>query len=418
VATLAFAFGQAQARCDVTAAEPLEIVKARYQLLEAQIEALPDSERNSGQHRDLQERALEELEKLQCAQEERAPAEEVKRGPSTETAFVRVPLLFITDRKHISEPENGHRYFSASLAPSGVTFGSISVTLPAERFDESRPVPIGMEIIKIKDTSAGVTLATPDELTSEDLAQKIVSYKASLPPKTKSRLLLFVHGYNVTFADAAQAAVRLAYGLRIELLPIAISWPSQGETLSYWQDEQSVETSIERFRPIFQMLLTAPEVDEVILVGHSMGTRLVTRVLSQLDLQKAKLDKLSRIVFAAADLGEEELRELWPRIMPLGQNGWTIYTSANDIALMASRIIHGFPRVGDSKKRVFQIEKAETIDASAVAPFMRGYGHSYVIDNSFLQEDLRRWIIQGSSASERGLLAGNRPPAVFWELPK
>jgi esterase/lipase superfamily enzyme len=149
-----------------------------------------------------------------------------------------------------------------------------------------------------------------------------------------------------------------------------------------------------------------------------MGARLVARILAQLELQKVPLPKLTRVIFAAADLNQDELRELWPRLGPLPAKRWMLYTSANDFALRASSLVHDRPPVGSSRERVFSIDQAETVDASAVAAQLKGYGHSYVIDNPLLQADLRLWIVQGNSASERGLTPGSRPPAVFWELPR
>jgi esterase/lipase superfamily enzyme len=147
-----------------------------------------------------------------------------------------------------------------------------------------------------------------------------------------------------------------------------------------------------------------------------MGTRLVARVLSQLQLQNAAIPKLTRISFAAADLYEAEIRELWPRIQSLPSKGWLFYTSRNDFALIASSVVHATPPLGDSRTRVFTLPATDTVDASAVAPILKGYGHSYVIDNPLLRVDLRRWIVQGLGADQRGLVKGNRPPGMFWEI--
>lgn len=160
---------------------------------------------------------------------------------------------------------------------------------------------------------------------------------------------MFVHGFNVTYTDAMKAAARLSFGLRQNLLTIAISWPSQGEILQYWHDEDTIQASVERLRPYFAQLLSRKDIDETVVVAHSMGTRLVTRVLSELELQGQRTTTLTRIAYAAADLGEEEFRGLWNRLQPMARNGWTIYTSKNDLTMMASRFIHGPPRVGDSK---------------------------------------------------------------------
>jgi len=228
--------------------------------------------------------------------------------------------------------------------------------------------------------------------------------------------LIFVHGFNVTYPEAIQALARLSFGLHIDVLPVALSWPSQGSLPKYWNDEENIEPSIERLRPELLWLLSHPDIDEVILVAHSMGSRLVTRTLSQLELQKAQLPKLTRIALAAADLYEGEFRELWPRIRKLPAKGWLFYTSANDLALLASSIVHAAPPIGDSRKRVFTVQQADTVDASAVAPKLRGYGHSYVIDNPLLRVDLRRWVAQGLPAAQRGLTKESRTGAEFWEI--
>jgi esterase/lipase superfamily enzyme len=72
-----------------------------------------------------------------------------------------------------------------------------------------------------------------------------------LTPNTPCRLLLFVHGFNVSYTDAVKSLARLTFGLRMDLLPVAISWPSQAEMLRYWQDEEAIQPSVERLRPIF-----------------------------------------------------------------------------------------------------------------------------------------------------------------------
>jgi esterase/lipase superfamily enzyme len=241
-------------------------------------------------------------------------------------------------------------------------------------------------------------------------------YRAGLPRGEAFRVLVFVHGFNVTFPESVEEAARLAFGLRINILPVLVSWPSQGEMMKYFNDEQNIEASIERLRPVLQQLLSNREVDEVVMLAHSMGTRLVTRVLSELSLQKADVSKLSRVALAAADLNDKEFQELWPRIRTVPAKGWLFYTSANDYALRASAFLHAAAPIGDSQSRVFTLPEVDTVDASGIAPALRGYGHSYIIDNPLLQSDLRRWITQGLPASQRHLVKNSRAPGGFWEL--
>ena len=220
------------------------------------------------------------------------------------------------------------------LEPVRASYGTIRVTLPAERFDGTARA--GMRPIGERLASQGVSVAQPHIFSDSELGNAIASYKSQLPVNAPVRLLIFVHGYNVSYKDAAKSAARLAFGLRTDIMPVVISWPSQGKRLLYMKDEESLQTSLESLRPIFRQLLTQPDVDEVMVVGHSMGARLVARVLSQLELQNARLDKLWRIVFAAADISEGEFRSVWPRLAPLGQRGWT-FTRLQMILLCGHR---------------------------------------------------------------------------------
>lgn len=406
-----------RAECESIPGESVETLESQLAQTERQLDQTPESQRHKSEYRALQERALGQLEALQCKAESQAPAETVKRGFNVATAFASVPILFITDRKQVDSPADS--FFGGDRKVNGVTYGRVIVRMPAENYTPGKPLPPGITVDTEKNSKQGITVRRPAELGETDFQASLSEFKKALQPGDKLRVLLFIHGYNVTYADSMKAAARLTWGLRpLTVAPIAVSWPSQGMTLRYWQDEQTVEPSIERLRPILGGIFANPNVDEVILVAHSMGTRIATRVLSQLELQKASLPKLTRVAFAAADLHDAEIQELWGRIGSLPASGWNFYTSRNDFALRASQIVHARPPVGDSRQRVFTLPPAETIDASTVAPALQGYGHSYVIDNPLLQLDLRRWILEGAPAKNRGLQPGQRPPAVFWVIPE
>ena len=405
----------AQADCEVLSPLGAAELEAQFQDVQRQLAAIPEANRDKAEYRLLQERGLTVLEQLQCKREADAPKEAVKRGPGVSTAFASIPVLVITDRATQQTTDAG-KYFGANRQASGLTFGQVEVRLPAENFSAGDPVPVGVKMTSVDDSSEGVSVTLPTLFAAEKLTERVQQYKAQLPAKVPVRVLVFIHGFNVSYRDSIQAAARLAWGLRLDVLPIAVTWPSQAKILRYWQDEQSIDPSKERLRPILQQIFAHADVDEVIVVAHSMGTRLTTRVLSDLELQKAAIPKLSRVAFAAADLNEEEIRELWPRLQAMPKKGWTIYTSGNDFALMASRIIHARSPVGDSRDRVFTLPPADTVDASAVAPALRGYGHSYLIDNPLLQTDLRRWIVPGAPVAQRGLKQDTRPPATFWTI--
>lgn len=415
IATLCAPSAAARASCDTPGPQVIPELSQRVADLEQRLRNVPEAQRNSPDTQSAQREGLVALEQLQCAIESQAPSEGVQRGPAVNTPFVEIPILYITDRG--PESSGGkHSYFGPKRAEGGASFGVVKVNMPAERYKAGELLPVNMKITLVKGASGGISVAKPEIRDWNDLGSLIGSYKALLPPRGRTVALVFVHGFNATYTDAMKAAARLSFGLRQNLLTIAISWPSQGEILQYWHHEDTIQASVERLRPYFAQLLSRKDIDETVVVAHSMGTRLVTRVLSELELQGQRTTTLTRIAYAAADLGEEEFRGLWNRLQPMARNGWTIYTSKNDLTMMASRFIHGPPRVGDSKERVFVIDPADSVDASAIASALTGYGHSYIIDNEALQKDLQRWLDKGVPARGRNLRSGNTNGATFWEL--
>lgn len=408
----------AQAECAGSTVSIATELEAQLQEIKKQLAATPEGDRDKLSYRHLQERGLTLLEELQCSREAEAPTEAARRGLDVATAFATVPVLLITDRAKTQSTSDADRFFGPERQAVGITFGRVDVRMPAENYVTGDTPPVGIKVVSVEHSSDGISVALPSLFEADKFSEQIDRYKAQLRPQARVRVLLFIHGFNVSYKDSVQAAARLAWGLRLDVLPIAITWPSQAKILRYWQDEQAIEPSTERLRPVIQEILSHSSIDEVIIVAHSMGTRLTTRVLSQLNLQKAAYPKLTRVAFAAADINEEELRELWPRIKEMPKKGWTFYTSGNDFALQASSIVHARPPVGDSRDRIFTSPPANTIDASAIAPALKGYGHSYLIDNPLLQADLRRWIFPGAPVVERGLKKEIRPPSTtFWIIP-
>src|SRR5690606_25438826 len=91
-------------------------------------------------------------------------------------------------------------------------------------------------------------------------------------------LLLFVHGYNTSFEEAAMRTAQLAYDLNFGGVPLFFSWPSAASLTGYWRDEDTVELSETAFDRALDDLSRLPA-KSVYVVAHSMGSRLVSRVL-------------------------------------------------------------------------------------------------------------------------------------------
>ncbi len=65
----------------------------------------------------------------------------------------------------------------------------------------------------------------------------------------------------------------------------------------------------------------------------------------------------------------------------------TLYASSGDLALRASKLIHGYPRAGDTDPRVLIVKSVVTMDASRVDTNLPG--HSYIGDSTSVDSLIR-----------------------------
>jgi esterase/lipase superfamily enzyme len=209
-----------------------------------------------------------------------------------------------------------------------------------------------------------------------DAARKEMAQK--LQGMSSKALLVFVHGYNVGFPEAALRTAQMAHDLNFPGLAFFYSWPSANHVRSYWQDEEIARLSEGVFEQLIDELAQLPATD-IYLVAHSMGNRIVGHAL-QARMDKGKETKnLRELLLAAADINADVFRAvIAPKLAAMKGTRTTVYASSSDIALKASKVVHGFRRVGETNGGVFIYPGIETIDASNASPSLRGYGHYYL----------------------------------------
>src|SRR5260370_26727034 len=67
--------------------------------------------------------------------------------------------------------------------------------------------------------------------------------EAALKEGEEPQALVFLHGYNVSFEDAAIRAAQIGYDLKVPGPVAFFSWPSRGSLAAYPADEASIEAS-------------------------------------------------------------------------------------------------------------------------------------------------------------------------------
>lgn len=211
-------------------------------------------------------------------------------------------------------------------------------------------------------------------------------------------LLIFVHGYNVTFENAAKRSAQLKYDLPFAGQTAFYSWPSKGSLLGYWSDETAVREAEPFMEEFLVKTVKGSGAKKVYIIAHSMGNRAFTSVMPRVRRALKGSSSIEEIILAAPDIDAEVFRrDIAPRLMK-EPCATTVYSSKKDKALWVSWLVHGFsPRAG---QRVVGIEGMESIDAGATDTSKLGLGHSYYAKQSWLLNDLDS-LMDGNRPAER-----------------
>lgn len=176
--------------------------------------------------------------------------------------------------------------------------------------------------------------------------------KAAASPRAKGRLLVFIHGYNTSFADAHKMAARIGALAGDDVPLVMLHWPSRGGPLSYSVDEATVSWAQ---GPLDETLAQLTAVaDDITIVAHSMGARAAIRSVETLDgYRGARPDRVRRIVLASADEDRDRVLRKGGSIDVLlrYRREILIYASYRDTPLDLSRRAHGYARLGSTDCR-------------------------------------------------------------------
>jgi len=262
-------------------------------------------------------------------------------------------------------------------------------------------------------------------------------------------ILLYVHGFNETFATAAYTTAELCHFLGREQVCAFFPWPasSTGNFLtSYTTTTESAEYAVEHLKKTIRMLATTPGVDRLQILAHSRGTALTLSAVSELGnediaagIEPVDLYRIDNLVLLSPDIdmdvaaqkvtgyiSDPDLVTMWPdaRLPRVLEGRMTIYASPDDRALLVSQILFR------SRNRVCQLrpddlpEKAQRyfqatgrIDlVSYEGEHTDAFGHSYFTTNPQVSSDLIQLARYGKRLGEPGRELVKTGP-VAWKFP-
>lgn len=359
-------------------------------------------ESRASQIRQLQIDLVQTMERLECAQLSEAQ-DPVLRGPGTAPPnFVEVWIHYATDRTIAAGNTDPEKHFTGTLDSNfkDFSYGVARITIPTQRKPGELNLPGYWSFVSKPDPSRYFVLRDLKDLSRDALMKQLTDGDG------RPSLLLFVHGFNVSFSDAAFRTAQLAHDLQFPGKIMFYSWPSAGTVTRYWEDEDSSRISTPRFQKLLAGLLKQ-NFSHIYVVAHSMGSRIVISSINNLASQGVDVSKVSELILAAPDFNEIEFKDIATAFEGLKTKGThvTIYASSNDFALRVSRVIHSYRRLGQSDPSPDVFPGLDSIDASMIAPMRRAFGHSYVCDNAQVVGDMEDIVLHGLAPHDRGLLA-------------
>ena len=264
------------------------------------------------------------------------------------------------------------------------------------------------------------------------LEEEVQRRLAATPRK---EVLLYVHGFNETFAGAAYTTAELCHFLGREQVCAFFTWPASSTgnfVISYTSTTESADYSVEHLKKSIRMLAMTPGVEGVQILAHSRGTALALKSVRELVLEAVasgrdpvEVYKIDNLVLLSPDidvdvagqqitgfLSDPDLATIWPegRLPRVLKGRLTIYASPEDRALLVSRILFR------SRNRLGQL-RPEDISEKAQRYFAtlgrldlisnQGkrtdiFGHSYFTTNPEVSSDLIELVRYGKRPGEPG----------------
>jgi len=322
-----------------------------------------------------------------------------------------VRVFYGTNRAKTGNPEF-ENYFGGEIAD--LSWGSCFINIPKKHEEGKIERPRNYYLFKQKENKdKHIIINDINELNEQDFYIAIIEQFEKIDDKSA---LIFIHGYNNTFAEATRRAGQLAWDLPFNGTTAFFSWPSDGKTLSYLKDEVNARASVEHLKDFIEQLVIQTGVEKLHIIAHSMGNLICTQALNSLSQKQSfssKIKVIDNIILAAPDIDQLDFKNnILPNFQKIG-NRRTLYASRKDKALNISEKIRlGFPRLGDAGEQLFVANGLDTIDASQVKSW--GNHHSYVFQIKEVLTDLFYLFKDGFEPSKRRLKNSKKNNIDYW----
>lgn len=321
------------------------------------------------------------------------------------------PVWFGTNRRPAAAGEGftGERH-------DRVTTGRVEVWVPAShRFGETGN-PFWKRLLRfdLRDDRLRVQRVTHQERDAF-FGELQAAAQAARDTGETPHALCFLHGFNVSFEEAAIRAAQIGLDLKVPGATAFFSWPSRGRVTAYPADEAAIEASEKAITDFLVDFAANCGAEKVHVIAHSMGNRGLLRALQRIASQAETRGQVrfGQIFLAAPDVDRDlflDLAELYAE----HSERTTLYSSDADRAVHLSARLHDAPRAGYFAPYTV----APRLDTVAVPGFdVDLLGHGYFAQAEALLHDIYDLMRHGQAPERRQRIAPAAHEGLsFWQL--
>jgi esterase/lipase superfamily enzyme len=150
-----------------------------------------------------------------------------------------------------------------------------------------------------------------------------------------------VHGFNNTFEDSVYRFAQIVHDSGADVAPVIFTWPSRASVFDYNYDKESTNYSRDALEQVLRAIAREPEVKDITVMAHSMGSWLTVEALRQMAIRDGRVNaKVTDVILASPDLDVDVFAK---QFLAMGKDHprFTLFTSRDDRALALSRRISG-----------------------------------------------------------------------------
>lgn len=322
--------------------------------------------------------------------------------PPEATALETLPVFVASNRSITPDGPGVDR--SATLG-----FTRLDVAVPPDR----APGTIVTPRRRAPNPDTDFLVADSQALADRRVFRRALSAQLRQLPPSERDVLIYVHGFNQTFANGVLRMAQLTHDLNLKGVAVHFSWPSGANPFAYAYDRDSVLYSRDALEDVLE-LAQVPEARRVAIIAHSMGGLLTMETLRQMAIGRPGrvAREIDGVILISPDIDVDVFRAQAERIGTLPHT-FAIFLSDRDRALGLSARLTGL------RARLGNLDDPGRLEGLAVTlvdvtAFSEGSGHFTAVTSPDLLRILANAAeIDNAFASDAAGRSGLLPGTVL-----